>query len=567
MVKHLAWRCLGLLLVWPGAAWAAVTLQVNPDPALSNQSVELTFSVTGDVDGEPDFSVLDSAFEILNRSHQTTKVWLNGHSEESTTWVLTAMPRQAGTIAIPAISFGHQASVARELAIGDAPAPAGGASDDADIMLKVAATPASPYVQQQVIYTMKLLHRVELANPRFSELTASTDAVIKQLTNGRQFTEQINGQTYEGFEVKYVVFAQQSGTLRLAPMKLSADVVTGRRSVFDPFAQSLRTRRVESPALELEVKPVPVSFPPGASWLPAKRLQLYEEWEPDVNNAEVGVPLTRTLSLWVDGLMAGALPTLTQASPDGIKLYPDQAQSSEQDTANGYSTTLRQKFAIVASRPGQVQINALSVPWWNVETDQLEIAQLPARLLSVSAASGAAPAAALPTPTPAPNKIAAERPATSSSTATPWRTLALLLGAAWLATLGLWGFQQRRVGALSTPLQPTGARAPQRARAIRELKDACTANDPRRARAALLAWALTQRESGIAMGSLRDIGACVGGDLAAEIAALERHLYGADDKHWQGLALWQAFDGQTLTPAHREDLVRALPALHKLGAH
>ena len=60
--------------------------------------------------------------------------------------------------------------------------------DDADILLKVSAAPQSPYVQQQVVYTIKLLHRVELSNPRFSQLSTNSDAVVKPLTNGRQFS-------------------------------------------------------------------------------------------------------------------------------------------------------------------------------------------------------------------------------------------------------------------------------------------------------------------------------------------------------------------------------------------
>ena len=567
MVKRLARRLMWLLLLLHGSAWAAVGLQISPDPAVSNQSVELTFTVTGDVDAEPDFSVLEQTFEIINTNHQTTKIWLNGSSKESTTFVLNAMPRKTGTVAIPAISFGRQSSTARELVIGDAPAPVTGVGDNADIMLQVSASPDSPYVQQQVIYTVKILHRVEVANPRLSNLTANGDAVIKQLTTGSQFNEQINGEAYDGVEVKYVVFAQKSGKLRLAPMSLATEVAVGRRSAFDPFAQSLSTRRVESQAIELEVKPVPASFPPGATWLPAKRLRLYEEWEPDVNSAEVGVPLTRTLSLWADGLMAGALPKLQQPTPAGLKLYPDQALPTEQDTANGYSTTLQQKFAIVASQAGKAQIEELTIPWWNVESDQLEIARLPARQLTLTAASGAAPPLAIPTPAPPAATVSAVPPAKAITAGTPWRAIALLLGLAWLVTLALWWYYQRRAG-----YGPRKAAAkdtlvaPHSGHAIRDLKQACAAHDPRRARTALLEWAAAQREHRTALRSLRELGQRAGGELATEIAALERHLYGADDSSWQGHALWQAFAHQAQHQPPGEETVSALPGLFKLGA-
>ena len=567
MVRHCAGLLMLVLLMANGGARAAVSLIISPDPAVSNQSVELTYTVTGGVDAEPDFSVLDKVFEIISTNRQTTKIWLNGTSKESTSFVLNAMPRVTGAVTIPAVGFGHQSSSARELLIGDAPAPAAGTSDNTDIMLRVSAVPASPYVQQQVIYTAKILNRVDVANPRLSYLTANGDAVIKQLTTGRQFTETIHGEVYDGVEVKYVVFAQKSGTLRLAPLSLAAEVPIGRRSAFDPFAQSLSTRRVESAAVELEVKPVPASFPPGATWLPAKRLRLYEEWEPDVNTTEVGVPLTRTLSLWADGLMTGALPKLQQPTPAGLKLYPDQALPTEQDTANGYSTTLQQKFAIVASLAGTAQIDELIIPWWNVETDQLEFARLPARSLVVSAASGAAPppdAPALAEKTPIPATV----PATTNETlAAPWRLIALLLGVAWMLTLGMWWYQQRRTGLQASQIKTDKiADPPHSARAIRELKQACNTDNARGARMALLAWAAAEDGHSRALNTLRDLGLHASGPLAAEIVALERHLYGADKSDWHGQALWQAFQNRSLHQSAGAVAVNVLPGMFKLSA-
>lgn len=556
-----------VLLMASGGTRAAVSLIVSPDPAVSNQSVELTYTVTGGVDADPDFSVLDKFFEIINTNRQTTKIWLNGTSKESTNFVLNAMPRVTGAVTIPAVSFGHQSSSPRELLIGDAPAPAAGTSDNTDIMLRVSAAPASPYVQQQVIYTVKILNRVDVANPRLSNLTANGDAVIKQLTTGRQFTETINGEVYDGVEVKYVVFAQKSGTLRLAPLSLAAEVPIGRRSAFDPFAQSLSTRRVESAAVELEVKPVPASFPPGATWLPAKRLRLYEQWEPDVNTTEVGVPLTRTLSLWAEGLMAGALPKLQQPTPVGLKLYPDQALPTEQDTANGYSTTLQQKFAIVASAAGTAQIDELTIPWWNVETDQLEFARLPARSLLVSAASGAAPPLDAPAPTEKTTTPAAVPSSANETVASPWRLIAALLGLAWVLTLVMWWYQQHRASSQASRIKTDKTLdPPHSARAIRELKLACSTDNSRGARTALLAWAAAEGGHSRALTTLRDLALHAGGPLATEIVALERHLYGADKSDWHGQALWQAFQNRSVQPRASAVAGNVLPGMFKLSS-
>lgn len=570
MVNHLLRMMLVCALLWQGVARAAVTLDITPDPAVANQSVELSFRVTGTVDADPDFSALEKSFEILGRNRQTTMSWINGSSEQSTTWVLNCMPRETGTLHIPAISFGSQSSSARDLAVRDAPAPATPGKDDADILLQVSASPENPYVQQQVVYTIKLLHRIELSNPRFSQLSTSTDAVVKPLTNGRQFTEELNGQTYDGYEIKYVVFAQKSGKLRIAPLSLTTEVVIGHRSVFDPFAQSLSTKRIESNPVELEVKPVPASFPPGATWLPAKRLRLHEEWEPDVASIEVGAPVTRTVFLWTDGLLSGQLPQVKFAAPAGIKLYPDQAQTNDQDTANGFTSVSQQKFAIVASQAGEVHFDEVSLPWWNIETDSLEIAHLPARKLAATAVPGAAPPPVMTDEAPKAQTPPVNVPAPGTvDDAGPWRSLALVLALAWLATLVLWWRSRRHPAApvqhTAAPGITTGA-AGHGARSTRDLKGACAADDARGARDALLAWGRAHAGEAGAARSLRELAQGCGDELAAEIAALERHLYGLDDKPWRGQGLWQAFQRQPQDTASTRAPAPALPRLFKLGA-
>ncbi|MBK8960780.1 MAG: protein BatD [Proteobacteria bacterium] len=569
MVKLLA-RAGGLLaLLWQLAAHAAVTLDINPEPAVANQSVRLNFRVTGGVDADPDFSPLEKSFEILSRNRQTTMSWINGNSEQSTTWELNCMPRAVGRISIPAISFGRQSSTARDLEVVDVPAPSTAGDDNADILLKVSASTTTPYVQEQVVYTIKLLHLSDLSNPRFSEPSTSNDAVVRPLTNGRQFTEQLNGRTYDGYELKYVVFPQKSGTLRIAPLSLTTEVVVGRRSVFDPFAQSLSTKRIESEAIELEVKPVPASYPPGATWLPAKRLRLHEEWEPDVGSVEVGTPLTRTVFLWSDGLLSGQLPSVKFTTPAGIKLYPDQAQTNDQDTANGYTSVSQQKFAIVANQAGDAEFEEVALPWWNIETDQLEIARLPARKLTATPAAGAAPpapVAALPSTSEAAAPVVNAAP-TVGNDAETWRRVALLMALAWLTTVLLWWRSRGRADAAQAPASHhAAAPAPHGTGGNHELKAACAADDARGARDALLAWARTQAGAAPAPTSLRALADQTGGELATAIRALEKYLYGVDKTPWRGQALWQAFHDHPHQAKAAPATAPALPRLFKLGA-
>ncbi|MCP5467586.1 MAG: protein BatD [Sinobacteraceae bacterium] len=456
-------------LVGAVTADAAIEVEVSPEPVVADESCRITFRAE-DVDvGEPDFAPLEDDFEILGRNRQSSLNWVNGRRSQSTTWVLDAMPRHAGTLTIPAIRFGQETSPARSVEVV-ASAPAQNTAGDADIILEAEATPHDPYVQQQVIYTVRLLHRVELSSPRFSPLETSSDAVIKPLGDGRQYRTKVNGVSYDAFEQRYAIFPQKSGAMTISPLALTTQIVRGVRSLFDPFSQALQTRRVQSEAVELEVRPVPAAFPAGATWLPARRLRLHEEWDPDAPRAETGTPIARTLFLWADGLVAGQLPAVAPGTPAGTKLYPDQAQSNEQDTATGFTAVRQQKFAIIASQPGRVTFAALSLPWWNTETDTLEHAELPARTIEFS---GAATSPATPAPpasesaAPAAAPGAEDTPAPRLAPTTPpltWVATSAVFAVLWLVTLFAWWRARGRPPAAGqpTPARPTSPRCARR---------------------------------------------------------------------------------------------------------
>lgn len=553
-------RTLTLLLAWVVAPCeAAIELDVAPDPIIQDESCRLTFRATGTVDGEPDFTTLEAAFDILGRNRQSSIKWLNGRSEQTTTWVLNAMPRAAGRIEIPAIAFGSERSPARTVDVVSRPLAGQRPADD--ILLEVEASPRHPYVQQQVIYTVRLLHRVELNSSRFSALTTSADAIVKPLGSGRQYVAQVDGRSFDAFEQRYAVFPQHSGDLTINPLVLTTQVVSGTRGFFDPFAQTMTTRRIESQALSLEVKPVPAAFPAGAAWLPARRLRLHEEWEPDVNAVELGAPLARTLFLWADGLVAGQLPTLALAPPTGIKVYPDQPQSNEQDTATGFTAVLQQRYALVASSGGEARFPAIEIPWWNIETDRLETARVPERVLTVK---GAPPPPA-PVAAPAAATTAAATPVATPATTRPIASWpAALLAAGWALTALAWWWQSRRRRAAAT--SHIDSPRPDSPEARRALAAACRADDAAAAADALLAWAAA-RGFEPPVHALGSLARHVSASLAREIRALERQRYGRDGGRWEGAGLWQAFEQEPRrTPARaRSAAPPPLPPLGRAG--
>ena len=411
----------GVLLLAGSALAAEFQVFVDPDPAARNQSLRLTFEAVGQVDGDPDFTPLSRDFEILGRSHSSKLNMMNGDFSRSTTWTLSLMPRRAGKLTIPTIHFGRDLSPSSTVTVLGSAATGTGAQQD--LLMEVTTGVSEVYVQQQIRYTVRIYQATDLASAQLSEPTVRDgDALIKRLGEDKTYRTRRQGKLYEVIERNFVIFPQQSGTLVFEPIVLEGKVITRARSLFDPFGQAT-VRRLRSEPITVKVRPIPADYP-AAVWLPARAVELREVWSDEPDSMAVGEPVTRTLALIVHGLTAGQLPEISGSAPDGLKLYPDQPVLSDQHDEVGMVGVRQEKIAIIPAQPGEVELPAIEIPWWNTGTDRLEIASLRARTVRIIAPAAAraaqlAETQVLPTPAPA-NKSEAAAPGGPATDAWRW---------------------------------------------------------------------------------------------------------------------------------------------------
>jgi hypothetical protein len=559
--------CLGVAST---LAQAEVTISIEPEPPREGDSFRIAFSVAGDVDEEPDFKPLEPQLEILGRNQQTSLSLINGKYTRQSTWILEVLPKAPGPIDLPALTFGDERSA--PLRIEPAGTP-GDSAQNEGLFLEAEATPRNPYVQQEVLYTVRLWRRYELSNASLSEPRLDTDAMVRPLGEDRQYVDERDGQRYEVVERRYLVYPQKSGRATIAPVTVTAQVLERAASLFEMFGRAIKTRRVSSPAVQLEVRPMPAAFPADAHWLPARQLRLNEVWSPDTREVRAGEPLTRTLSLWAKGLTSGQLPAVPIPEIEGVKVYPDEAQLQDTPREARMTAIRQQKVAFVGARTGTLEVPEVRLPWWNTETDRLEFAELPAHTVSVKPDPLAAPSPApVPTALPAPAPVA--EPARGGVAPSNWRTwpgwpaVSAGLALALLVTLSaLW--QARQTASVAEP-GPSGADAAPdtaRRRALREhFLAACAAGDPEACRAALLAWAAHEwpAHAPRSLGALADR---MGDDaMAGALRDLEASLYGRHAQQFSGAALASAFKSwRPVTDQHARP-VEALPPLFKLAS-
>ncbi len=563
------------LVVFGGVAHAAnIELSIQPVNPIANESFRLVFSSDSPVDAEPDFSEIESIVDILGRNRQTSIQWVNGENSHTTTWVLDVIAKTAGELRIPAVAFGRDRSRATVVPIH--PGGNGAVAADDGLILEIEIDNKTPYVQEQILLTARLLRRVELNEANLTEPSTDADAIIKRLGKDATYQTRRNGKRYEVFERRYSIFPQASGTVTIHPLTLTTQIVRPPLSLFDPFRHAAKTRRIESEAIVMEVKRIPPSYT-GDTWLPAKRLRLGDDWNPDVGTVKSGEPLTRTVFLWADGLNAGQLPELPIALPDGVKSYPDQPQTSEQDTEHGFSAVRQQKYAIIANDTAELVFPALSITWWNTDTDSMEIARLDERRYTVERpvpAGAPAPdldttdAARLPVPTASLASTDTTAPVPGAGSSDRVLIIAIVCFIGWIGTALVWWFRSRG-GARGVASSSIDATPPALSRARRDVLGACRENDPAGTKRALIAWGAVVFDDR-RLRTLGDLIKRVDEPLDEEIRCLDEILYGNTGGSWDQFALREAFEHTEIQLSKTTELqrnVNPLPALFRLSGH
>ncbi len=384
----LALALCALSLLFACAAAASVSVTLEPNPVHLDESFSVVFKAGKAPDGEPDFSPLKKSFTILGQSRSSHISIINGDYNKTIEWTLTLMAKREGQLTIPPIAFGNDRSEPVTVTVaGGAVADAG---RDAEVFLEVEAEPKNPYVQAQILYTVRVLVRrgASLNSADLSEPSLA-DALIEKLGDDKSYAASREGLGYRVIERKYAIFPQKSGPAVIEPMVLEAQLSAGGHSVFDRFFNHLpsRTLRVRSGAVPLQVKAVPAAFT-GKRWLPASKLELEEAWSKYPPQTTAGEPITRTLSLKAESATVGLLPELAPKLParkpgEEIKQYPDQPFLNEEKHFNGINSIRQEKTALVITEAGDYTLPGLEIPWWNTRTDQMQIARIPERLVSV----------------------------------------------------------------------------------------------------------------------------------------------------------------------------------------
>lgn len=180
-------------------------------------------------------------------------------------------------------------------------------------------------------------------------------------------SRRINGRNWAGVTRRIFVIPLVAGRFGIPPQ----DVGLTYSSPDDnsPISMTLQTPTIEFSA------PVPEAAAQLDPFIAAGQLSIDQTFEGDPGNLSPGDSLRWTVTATVQGNSPMVIPTLL---PDldipGIRAYPDEPQLQESFQDNQLSGSRRESIVLMAESATSANIPAISLQWYNPDTDTIETA-------------------------------------------------------------------------------------------------------------------------------------------------------------------------------------------------
>lgn len=550
-----------ILLCSFGIAYADVVAELHDSKAQLGQTFILTLTMDGrEANKAPDLTPLLKDFNLVGTERSMNYSLVNGQAYSSSQWNLSLTAKRAGVLIIPPLPIGQKKTAAVTITVSKQLAPTqqvnslqDNSAKQQDVILTAEVNVEQPFVNQQIIYTVKLYNANRLLDASYQPPEVE-DALMVPFNDSRRYQITNSGRVYAVEEQQFALFPQKSGDLTIKPPRFSA-------LVYDVVAKRVN---VEAQPLTLHVKPIPTPFD-NKNWLPAKQVSLTERYDKNTTTLIEGSTLVRIISLEAVGLPAQLLPSFNFPSSAQFSIYPEKPVETNTFRQQDLIGTTAVKITYLLNKSGQITIPAITLPWFNTSTGKVQKNYLPELNLTITPVAGEKKA---PVKTesfvPTQSKQLVIKPQAKQAksfvnTLFTQSSLAWWLAGgfalAWVMTLLAWFF-----------IKPQQGLAKQKKLVLKQLKAACLANNPMQTRDALLHWGKLQwpNETILNLIDLENLVQDIA--LKQQIDELAKTLYQEEslNQQWDGERLWQCIKGMRMDKMKPNRKYNDIPPIHKL---
>ena len=370
---------MALLALASSQSWATLSATADRTIIDSNETLQLLVRLDSQaLMGEPDFTVIESNFEILSTSRQQQYSRVNGQTQSYTDWNLLLAPKRTGRLLVPSIKYKKDISNAIEITVRKASAASAAGQP---VYTETLVDKSEVYIQEQLLLTHRLFTSVRLSDLGLDPLKA--DDTVMQKVSETQFQKNVAGKNYQVVEIVYALFPQASGKLQIPALRFSAYEASNNRYGGFSARGNRIIRSTDAKTINVRARPDTIDID---NWMPASSIRLDQQWSSPLDQLKVGEPITRNISITAKGLTGAQIMPLSLSESDDYKIYPDQPQLDDSADATGVTGIRRESFALVPNRSGEIILPAVTVRWWDTVRQRMQTAKLEAVTLQVTAA-------------------------------------------------------------------------------------------------------------------------------------------------------------------------------------
>jgi len=238
------------------------------------------------------------------------------------------------------------------------------------IFLSASVSANSAFVEEQVLYTLKLYLRTRVSNISL-ELPEQDHLRFQQLGKPKEYQGVLEGTPYQIVEVRYALMGIREGDYQIPPAQMEMTAYSGRQSergsfdhpfFTDPFFNRRRPVRVSSEPLRLRISALPrEGRPSDFSGLVGSFTIISRLLPPKIRAGE-----SATLTVRVSGRGNGhRIPDLKLPVLDHLKVYADEPVFAAGHDQEGLTGAKTMKWAIVPELPGDYEIPPLSISFFD----------------------------------------------------------------------------------------------------------------------------------------------------------------------------------------------------------
>lgn len=393
------------------AATAQVRFSASaPSSVAENQNFNLTFTLEN-ANGRNLRPPSLSDFTVLGGPNTSSSMQIiNGSVSQSASYTYVLRPKQQGSFKIGKASIEANGTTyeSNELTIqvtapsAQQPAQQGNgysrrqdepqSNEDLarqlkdDVFVKVFLSKNAVYKGELLTATYKLYFRQSLNGFTLSEAPSLDGFWSKEVEldpNRKQTIEVVNGQRYNVLDIlKYNLYPQRSGTLRITPAEIStsARVVVQSRSN-DPFENFFNMGQAQDVPLTLKTQAVTVEvkdFPTAGKPADFAGAVGKFNYETSLSASESKTDDPVTYSVKISG--SGNLNLIDAPSlqfPPGFEVYDPKVKEKISSTAAGVSGSKQYDYLVIPRLPGDYQIGGQSFSYFDPVSEKYVVINSP----------------------------------------------------------------------------------------------------------------------------------------------------------------------------------------------